>query len=229
MANKPIPLARTVSVGSTTVVGLRQVGSTITSYNPAYRNGMLDGPDRTYFDKYEYAFRTEPVLNRAINFIIYTMLSSIGEYIHPDPKVQKFVRDNLKTATGNLQEWIGALIQSALVYGRGTSEILWEARDGKIYIQDIVNYHPASTYLVTDLAGRLTDGKGKPYHPMFPKTGVWQELPWEVVKSNRPGRDKFLQYVRIPLNKTVIVTHAKRFGNYDGESALAPAWLQLEL
>src|ERR1051326_4493122 len=110
-SNKPTQIS---GVTPDVSVGVKQVGSTLTTYNPAYRLGTLEGPDRSYYAKYEYAFRTEPVINRAIKFICLTMLSSLGAYIHPNRKIQKFVRDNFDSADGNLHEWLSALIISAL-------------------------------------------------------------------------------------------------------------------
>jgi hypothetical protein len=211
-------------------IGVRQVGSTLSSYNPAFKLGVLDGPDRSYYRKYEYAFRTEPVINRAIKFISLTMLASLGAYTHPEQSIQRFVQENLDRSEGNLQEWLSSLIISALIYGRGNSEILWEPKEGKVFIKDLVNYHPRSIYLVPDMYGRLTNGKPNPYHPTFNKTGVWQELPVQVMNNRKlTGRDKFLNYIRIDMNKMVVVTHNKRFGNYDGESALAPIFLSYQM
>lgn len=210
-------------------LGVKQVGSSITNYNPAFRLGTLEGPDRTYYERYEYAFRTEPVINRALRFICATMLASIGGYIHPDRKIQSFVRDNLDNADGNVHEWMESLILSALIYGRGNSEILWQAKGDQIWLKDLANYHPRSIHLVVDAAGRLTNGKSSTFHPFLKKTGVWQELPTELVNYGRPGRDKWMNYLRINLNKMVLVTHNKRFGNYDGESCMAPIWLHYQM
>lgn len=213
-------------------VGVKQVGSTITVFNPAYRGGNLEGPDRNHYQLYETAFRREGIINRALKYVALTMLASMGEYTHPNRQIQKFVQENLNQADGNLRSWMEDLILSALVYGRGNSEILWEPRDGKIYLKDIANYHPRSIHLVTDHYGRLTDGKNNPYHQFFTKTGIWQEIPFDITMRQggiRLGRDRITNYIRIPKDKMVIVTHNSMFGNLDGESALAPIWTYYQM
>ncbi len=206
-------------------VGSKQVGSAITPY---YGNSAteLEGPDKFHWQKYEQAVRRDYIISRAINFQIRTMLASIGDYTHPNPKIRDFVKKNLDQAEGNLQKWIFELMWSGLVYGRGVSEINWVVRDNQVFINNLVSYHPRSISLVVSLDGVLTDGKKNPYSSLFPKTGVWQELPSKILmaRDNRLKKDAFLSYVRIPLNKVCLVTHAGKFGNYDGESALAPIW-----
>lgn len=227
-ASKPAP----VETQDLSKIGVKQVGSGISIYNPAYRMGTLEGPDRYNFNIYENAYRKEPIINRGIKFLVLTMLSSLGQYTHPDAKIQKFVLDNLDAAEGNLQGWLDDLITSALIYGRGNSEILWEARQGKIYLKGMANYHPRSIHLVANWNGQLTDGKKDVYHPFFKKTGCWQELPFEITTQNsmrKLGRDKWLNYLRIPLDKMCILAHNNSFGNFDGQSALSPIWQSYQM
>ncbi len=206
-------------------VGSKQIGSAISPYN-GNSHTEIEGPDKHHWQKYEQAARRDYIISRALNFQIRTMLASLGAYLHPNPKIKDFVERNLNEAQGNLQKWLSELMWSGLVYGRGSSEIVWEPRDGQIFLKNLIAYHPRSISLVVSLDGVLTDGKKNPYSSIFPKTGVWQELPSRVMlaRDSRLRKDTFLNYVRIPLNKTCIVTHQGKFGNYDGESALAPIW-----
>lgn len=227
MASRKNPNKKQNQDKPTLSIGAKQVGSAISLYNTSLSYGWLSGPDRDNWVKYERAVRRDYIIFRGLQFQIQTMLASLGAYTHSNPKVQTFVQSNLDTAEGNLHKWLEELMWSALIYGRGTSETLWEVRDdNKIYLKDMVSYHPRSIYLVVDHSGRLTDGKKDPYHQVFPKTGVWQEIPSKVLmnRARNLGRDKFLSYVRLPKDKVCIVSHNSRFGNLDGESALAPIW-----
>ncbi len=209
-------------------VVMKMVGSMATPYTDPTRYGYLgiEGPN---LPDYEKAARHEPVIKTGLKFYELAMLASLGPYMHENPEIQAFVRANFHRMKGNHTKSLGDLIHSGLLFGKGVSEMLMMTWNGKWWLDGIVNYHPRSIRLVTNRRGVLSDNKPDVAPgSMFKRTGIWQEVPYEVAKSSKTGLIA-PNYVRIPLSKAIVVSHDDYYGNLHGESVLSAAYLFYEM
>ena len=210
--------------------GSRAIGTSLSHYSIHARMGYLESPDFRYLQKYEIAFRSDPIINRALNFIKLSMTASLGAYIHTDSRCQEYVHRMMNRMEGNLLDELGQLVISGLWAGYGVSECMYVPADGLVWLQRMANYHPRSCIMVPNVNGIMTDNEADATHPIIPRTGIWQELPWNFMKNKLDKRrTTFANYVRLPLDKIVYVTNNKRHGNWQGESALAPVWLRYQM
>lgn len=211
--------------------GAKAVGTSLSTDSLHFRYGIYESPDKQHMVEYEIAFRTNPIINRALNFIKTTMLASLGSYTHSDDRAKDYVNELLSTMDSNLLDELGQLIVSSLWSGVGVSEKIFEARDGKIFLKKLINYHPRSLTFVTNRQGELVDNSSDVITPTFPRTGVWQHIPSNLLVklAATRKRNQWANYFRIPVNKLVIVAHNRRHGNIAGESALAPVWLSYQM
>lgn len=215
----------------TVYTGAKAVGTSLSTDSLHFRYGIFEGPDKQHMVDYEIAFRTNPIINRALHFIKMTMLASIGSYTHQDDRAKQYVDELLTTMDSNLLDELGQLIISALWSGVGVSEKIFEARNGKIFLKKLINYHPRSLTFVTNRQGELVDNSTDVIMPTFPRTGVWQHIPSNLLVklAATRKRNQWANYFRLPINKLVIVAHNKRHGNIAGESAMAPIWLSYQM
>lgn len=228
---KPTTRTRKENATAFASSGARSVGTSLSHYSLHGKNGFIIGPDYQHLTKYEVAFRTDPMINRALNFIKLSMVHSLGNYVHPNPEMSTFVRDMINKMEGNLKDEMAQLVISGLWSGFGVSEIMYRAEGDKILIKRLTNYHPRSISIVTDTHGQLTHGERNAAHPYLPYTGIWQELPTMLIGSRKVDRRHtfYNNFVRLPEEKLVFVTHNKRHGNFYGESALAPIWTRYQM
>jgi hypothetical protein len=232
-ASKSKPTKKTSSESQTPppkapALGAASIGTNLVPYALHFRYGYFQGPDQIHLEKYENAMRKDPILNRAIRFIALTMISSIGPFVHEDRRAMDFVREMRDTMDGNLENELEQLIVSGLWGGVGVSECTYVARNAKVWLKSMHNYHPRSIKIVPDDHGRLVDGANLrfPPEPQFRVSGIYQELPSRRMLAMRDGRRTFVgNHVKLPMNKIVYVAHNKRHGNHAGESAFAPCWI----
>ncbi len=190
----------------------RQVGSTL-SRGSAMLQPYLTPGQMSKLIEYERASRTDETVGSGIEFMKLALIASIRDYYHPDPEIKEFVRKSLDEMTGTAAYAIGELAESALIFGYSVSEILWKLVDGKIQIDELMNYHPASIIIWPTAQGRLLDR-----HPLdnpfyIPPAGISHCGIWQL------GLDG-ATYNHLPLNKVCLVTHGKRSGIYTGTSAI---------
>lgn len=160
--------------------------------------------------EYEKAVNVDTTIQAGLEFIIKSLVSSLGEYQHPDLEIQRFVRANLRMMSSNLRQVIGELLFSNLWAGYAVSEFNWTLVDGQIWLDSISSLHPGSVFFVLNDKGQLTQGETVSYSSALSiyKTGVWQYQNHSATAVN------------IPLNKLIYTTHNKRYSNYYGVSAL---------
>lgn len=196
-----LPKGAASQIGSTLARGTQLIQQWITPYNVAK---LLE---------YERAVATDETVGTGVEFIRLALIASIQQYHHPDRYIQDFVRANLDEMTGTTEYAIGELCWSGLVYGYGASEIMWRLDSGRVMLEELVNYHPASLMIVPDVHGRLLDGAplNNPYYT--PPAGITSCGIWQM------GLDGS-QYIHLPKNKVCLVTHHKKSGLYTGESAI---------
>jgi hypothetical protein len=189
----------------------RQVGSTL-SRGPGMLTQYLVPQDISRLIEYERASKTDETVGTGIEFMKLALIASLKEYRHPDPQIQAFVRKSLEEMESTIDYCIGELAESSLTFGFSVSEILWKLVDGRIQIDELINYHPASLLIVPNIHGRLEEGPlDNPYYmPPAPidHNGIWQI-----------GVDG-ATYNWLPLNKVCLTVHSKRSGIYYGTSAI---------
>lgn len=231
MARKRVRIPKTQGPAVIDVANAHKtLGTNLVPYAMHYSYGYFAGPDRKHLEKYEIAFRTDPIISRALDYIMRSMISSLGDYVHSDNRAVRYVNEMRDSLEGNLEQQLGELIISALWSGVGISEKVFEHRKGKVWLKKLNNYHPRSMIIVPNNNGELTQGQNVSFHPIFEKSGVYQEIPWiYVTKGIKPKGQLYQNYVKLPLEKLVIVGHNRRHGNWDGESALAPVYLRYQM
>lgn len=192
--------------------GARQVGSTL-SRGPGMLTQYMVPANFNRLLEYERAAKTDETIGAGLEFMKLALIASIKEYRHPDAEIQAFVRKALDEMIGTIEYAVGELAESTLTHGYSVSEILWKLVDGKIQIDELMNYHPASILIIPNVQGRLVDRQALDnpwYTPPAPisHTGIWQI-----------GVDG-ASYNHLPLNKVCLTVHGKRSGIYTGTSAI---------
>jgi len=189
----------------------RQVGSTL-SRGPGMLTQYLTPQDTSRLIEFERAAKTDETVGTGIEFMKLALIASLQEYRHPDAEIQKFVRKALEEMSSPIEYAIGELVESSLTFGYSVSEILWKLVDGKVQLDEMINYHPASILVVPNVHGRLIEGPlDNPYYQppaTISHTGVWQ------IGVNGAT------YNNLPLNKICLTIHGKRSGIYTGTSAI---------
>ncbi len=196
------------TVGALPRGSAKQVGSSVLTATVSNINGFLANPDAIRLSEYERAMSTDATIASALDFVRLSVLASMGEYQHENPRIQEFVRENLAAMEGNFRSAVGELVLSGLWAGFGLSEIIWTVENGSLYIERLANYHPATIHIAVDSHGYLAEN-GEPMTTGAKTPGIYQ-------RSALSSGD----YQRIPLNKCCLVTHRKRHNNYYGESAI---------
>lgn len=190
----------------------RQIGSTL-SRGPGMLTQYMVPANFSRLLEYERAAKTDETVGAGIEFMKLSLIASVKEYRHPDPEIQNFVRKALNEMEGTVEYAIGELCESSLVFGYSVSEVLWRLVEGKIQIDELINYHPASLLIVPNVNGRLVDKAplDNPYY--MPPAGVsWCGI-WQI------GVDG-ASYKHLPKSKVCLTIHGKRSGMYTGTSAI---------
>jgi len=184
----------------------KQVGTSLSYWTAFNIYGFYGHPDYLRLVEYERAFTTDETVGTGLEFIKLSILAALGEYQHPDHKIQDFVNENLARMSGSYKEALGELIVSSLWSGFGVSEVVYKPEDGRIWIDFIANYNPRTINLQVNKQGRLTWGEDSAFNSSF-TTGIWQD---------RLGGTPIV----LPEDRTILVTHNRRYNSYYGESAI---------
>jgi len=87
---------------------------------------------------YKEMVEKDETVAASLEFLAYNTANKIGDYIHPNPEVQNFVRKNLERMETPLEALITKLVINALVYGFAVAEIVWEVVDDKYMVKRVV-------------------------------------------------------------------------------------------
>lgn len=218
-----------LQLGARVIGKLKAHGSTMTM-QALHTNGVyFDTPERKYIAEYEGAYRNDPYIRDAFDKVTGSMLASLGEYMHKDPRAVEYVKNLDREMDGNLRQSLGEAILGARIAGYSVSEMVLKPKDNLVYLESIDSYHPLSIHVVPNKAGKLTEGETDAAHPHL-KTGIWQRLPMQMRIDKTAGTSGFhdLDYVNLPLESVLFLCHAGRYGNIMGESQMAPVWKRLE-
>jgi hypothetical protein len=190
----------------------RQIGSTL-SRGPGMLTQYMAPANFSRLIEYERAAKTDETVGAGIEFMKLSLIASVRQYRHPDAQIQTFVRKAIDEMEGTVEYAIGELTESSLIFGYSVSEVLWKLVEGKIQIDELINYHPASLLIVPNVHGRLIDKAplDNPYYT--PPAGITHCGIWQI------GVDG-ATYNHLPKSKLCLTVHNKRSGMYTGTSAI---------
>lgn len=184
-----------------------------------------DTPDRAYLRDYEHAFRNDPYIYRTILFVANSLVGSLTNYVHPDPKIQTFINEMLREMTGDFKQSLREAVVSSLWAGHAVTEMALKPKGLKIVLERTLSLHPSSTYAVLDENGFLTEGKKAGPGWGSVTSGLYQDVAGTLTAAMaRAGTTM----TRLPMNKTALIAHNARHGNVLGESVMTPIWSRLE-
>ncbi len=171
-----------------------QIGSQLQSTFNLFDGAVLN-PDAPLVLEYERMLDTDETVAAAYYFLTLCVISFLGEYTHPDEKIESFVYDCFEGMDGSLTLACEDIL-SAIWAGYSATEIVWKADHKNLVLDCLATYHPYSiTFHIND-RGRLQ---------MIRQVNQLQAL----------GAD-------IPAEKCLVYSYRKRFNNYYGKSAFKP-------
>lgn len=162
--------------------------------------------------EYERVKNQDITVKAALDLVTDMAVGYIGTVGHPRPKVDEWLQQNLHylewekgtTFLELFRHWF----YTSLWAGFSVAENLYvRGEDGRIWLDDVVTYHPRSIRICPDQQGRLTDGQPTQTGIV---SGIWQYT--------------HLGPKRIPLWKVTWIAHQGEFGNYYGRSFLEPVY-----
>lgn len=170
---------------------------------------------------FEKMVRSDLTLKTAVNTLVTSVISSMGDVTHEDPEISEFLTNNiLNFEQNNGKSWKESLyIMFWTMYWAGFSvtETMWDLKFGALYLDDLLTYHPQTLHIYPDKKGRLTDGQ--PTFDGYHTSGIYQ-YPLSYLTSER----------RLDTWKCIYIANEADYGNYYGRSAIAPSykWLRLK-
>lgn len=175
------------------VVG--QIGSQLDTTFFLFDN-CISNTDNVPLAEYERMLDTDETIATGIQFLTLSILLKLGEYTHSNPKIAAFVQKNFESMQGNLHTACEEIL-SGLWAGYSGSELVWKADGSRIMLDEVVTYHPRTVLMKVDR-----------------ETGKYQGIKQWRWFAGEP--------VDIPVEKTVLFTYNRKFGNYYGKSILKP-------
>lgn len=204
-----------------------QTGKAVSYSANAGGDGMLPTHKPNYYQlaAWDSARRKEPIIFDGLQKIVLALQMKLGEYSHPDPLINDFVRANISNSN-NLYRWIANITTSLLWSGFSVSENIWAYKRGpnginQVWLEDIVNYNPLQVQLKLNHSNRLTHGE-KLKDSIY-LTGVWVPAPQdELTKRRKTGPSFTGSYIRLPKGKHIYVALNTEGNNPWGTSLLEP-------
>ena len=179
-------------------------------------------PSITRLSAYDQAVRKEPVIKQGLDLICLALINMLGTYTHPNPEIEDFVNENIEH---NIHRWIKEALNACLWAGFSTGEIVKDYREDakgnlKVYIEDIVRFHPTQVNFVLNNYRRLTHGETV-WNSVY-KSGIWVPFPQFLLSQpkykNNPNVIGGL--IRLPKENVYHVTLKGDSNNPWGQSEL---------
>jgi hypothetical protein len=166
-------------------------------------------------------YRQDIAIKAAVQTKTNSIVSTIGMPTHEDTEIAEFLEYNVKKLEDvNGKSWASCLstIQNTTFWaGASVSEPLYDIKFGSLTLKDIVTYHPNTINIYLDKKGMLSENL--PSMDGFHKSGIYQFglLP----NSAEQLLDSW---------KIIYLPHESDFGNYYGNSLIAPCykWFRLK-
>lgn len=172
-----------------------QIGSQLDTTFFMFDN-CIQNTDTVPLEEYERMLETDETVAVGIQFLILSVLMKMGEYTHSDKRIETFVRENFESMQGNIHSACEEIL-SGLWAGYSGSELIWQPQESKVLLDKVVTYHPRTVLIQVD---RETGNY----------TGFKQ---WRWFDGSP---------MDIPIEKSVLFTYNKRFGNHYGKSIFKP-------
>lgn len=160
----------------------------------------IQNPDLIGLDTYELMLQTDETLASGVEFISMAALAKLGDYSHPDAVIQRFVRRAIERMEGSWTEAVAEIL-TALWAGFSVTEIIWRFEAGEVVLDHLQTLHPASVTFDIHREGSRKNRLKTAYQ--------WLHQG---------------QQVEIPIEKAIIYSHRKRFGNPYGQSRFRSAY-----
>ena len=117
---------------------------------------LLENADLyTLLSTYKEMLESDETVTAAVDFLVHAVLATILDYTHPDPEIENFVNQNFVGMEGTLHDVFRVALKDGVVFGFHTSEIVYEYRDGKLYLKRFVRLDPTITRFLVDKYGNL--------------------------------------------------------------------------
>ncbi len=200
----------------------KQMGRATSYISNGETFSSLTKPHYYQLAAWDEARRKEPIIKDGIDKIALSVISKIGEYVHPDPAINDFINANLS----NIKRWVSDAVISAYWSGFSVGECLFEKHPGpkgidQVWLEDIVNYHPTQINFKLNHHNRLTHGE-----KIFGEdknTGIWVPTPNNEIANSytpRSSRDISGNQIRIPRYKAFYTSLGGENNNPYGTSQL---------
>lgn len=172
-----------------------QIGSQLDTTFFMFDN-CIQNMDNVPLQEYERMLETDETIAVGIQFLTLSILLKLGEYTHENPKITNFVRENFESMQGNIYAACEEIL-TGLWAGYSGSELIWKPSGSQILLDEIVTYHPRTILMQVDReTGKYTGFK------------QWRWF------AGSP--------VDIPIEKSILFTYNRKFGNYYGKSIFKP-------
>lgn len=108
-------------------------------YKPTVYDRILMLP----VSKYDIAmmFKTDETISSAVMFIVQTVVKAIGNYANQNENYKQFINQSLQNVE-NFNEKLAKFIEDYIVFGLGIMEKVYEIKDNKVVLKDLVNINP---------------------------------------------------------------------------------------
>jgi hypothetical protein len=134
----------------------KQVGTTAPALFSSL-NAFVANPSTVSVETYKRMIDTDETIGSGIDFLNLALLARFGEYKHPDPNIQHFVRKALTEMDGSWHENLDEMF-SAEWAGFSCTEVIWQFNqdfDGAAawVPRKLVTYQPLTIVFAVDKAG----------------------------------------------------------------------------
>lgn len=100
---------------------------------------------------------TDPVIFASQTYNIQAIVSTIGDYIHPNPKITEFMRDRINILDRPFQEILTDVLSDTICFGHSCTQMVdYKNR----YIYDFVSMPPNTVLYQIDVKGKLLQRGG---------------------------------------------------------------------
>jgi len=171
-----------------------QIGSQLQNTFNLFDSAILN-PDAALVLEFERMLDTDETVAASFYFLTLAVISFLGDYTHPDEKIETFVHDCFEGMDGSLTLACEDIL-SAVWAGYSATEIVWKPDSRNLVLDYLATYHPYGVEFHVSDRGRLQEIKQFNY--LQPLGAL------------------------IPAQKCIIFTYRKRFNNYYGKSAFKP-------
>ena len=180
---------------------------------------------------YERVAKEDTTTSACFNILIRAILCSVDSVVHDDDDIANYCNYLLARYedinTTSWQSMLDAPIRTMLWGGASVSENILNIDEyGAMVLDDLVTYHPSTIMIYPDQHGRLVEGKPSYYGGKLIKSGIYQVVSGPANSfAYRPQNNIFSPHQKLlPRKKIIYLAQHNAFGNFYGESSIAPIY-----